>query len=272
LKAWARDLGHVGAPFDWNSDRRAALRAELDAFYARLYGLTRDELCYILDPKDVMGPDYPSESFRVLRQSEEKEFGEFRTRRLVLQAWDRLERGGLAAMLQVAPAATPVLEALPARAWERPMSDDRVESGAVLGAILKAMTRPMPAREVRLAATLALQPRLLKPYLPTAEAATWQRLIGPEADPLPQGTSTVIPRVDGAWSAAVRTLRTNGSLVEETRTAFWTPGANLDALETAGWPDGRARFVLTVLERQATEAIVRELPASFREWIDAQAA
>ena len=29
------------------------LRAELDAYNARLYGLTRDELRYILDPKEV---------------------------------------------------------------------------------------------------------------------------------------------------------------------------------------------------------------------------
>ena len=30
---------------------------ELDAYYARLYGLTRDELRYILDPKEVHGED-----------------------------------------------------------------------------------------------------------------------------------------------------------------------------------------------------------------------
>lgn len=35
------------------------LRAELDACYTRLYGLTRDELRYILDPKDVYGEDFP---------------------------------------------------------------------------------------------------------------------------------------------------------------------------------------------------------------------
>ncbi len=35
------------------------LRADLDAFYARAYGLTRDKLRYILDPADVKGPDYP---------------------------------------------------------------------------------------------------------------------------------------------------------------------------------------------------------------------
>ena len=37
----------------------AALRIELDAYYANLYDLTRDKLCYILDPKVVYGPDFP---------------------------------------------------------------------------------------------------------------------------------------------------------------------------------------------------------------------
>jgi len=53
-------------PFKWDEDRRAVLRAELDALYARLYGQTRDELRYILDPSDVYGPDFPGETFRVL--------------------------------------------------------------------------------------------------------------------------------------------------------------------------------------------------------------
>lgn len=90
LEPWARELGYTGGPFSWNPDRRAILRAELDAYYARLYGLTRDELRYILDPTDVMGSDYPSETFRVLKNNEMREFGEYRTKRLVLEAWDRL--------------------------------------------------------------------------------------------------------------------------------------------------------------------------------------
>jgi hypothetical protein len=91
LQPWAADLGYDGAPFPWNPNRRAQVCAELDAYYARLYGLTRDELRYILDPADVMGDDYPSETFRVLKNSEMREYGEYRTRRLVLEAWDRLE-------------------------------------------------------------------------------------------------------------------------------------------------------------------------------------
>ncbi|TCS95260.1 N-6 DNA methylase [Tepidimonas ignava] len=97
LKAWYDDLAAYdprpaserGRPFAWDPERRALLRAELDAYYARLYGLTRDELRYILDPADVMGADYPSETFRVLKEGEIRAYGEYRTRRLVLEAWDR---------------------------------------------------------------------------------------------------------------------------------------------------------------------------------------
>lgn len=77
-------------PFKWDEERRAHLRAELDAYYALLYGLERDELRYILDPKEVHGEDFPGETFRVLKDKEIKQFGEYRTRRLVLEAYDRL--------------------------------------------------------------------------------------------------------------------------------------------------------------------------------------
>ncbi len=94
LAPFARDLGHDGPPFAWDEDRRAHLRADLDAFYARAYGLTRDELRYILDPADVKGPDYPSETFRVLKEKEYRLYNEYRTRRLVLEAWDRMDADG----------------------------------------------------------------------------------------------------------------------------------------------------------------------------------
>jgi hypothetical protein len=85
---------HLPAPFRQDEDRRALLRAELDAYFAALYGLTRDELRYILDPQDVYGPDFPGETFRVLKEKEIREYGEYRTRRLVLEAWDRLVASG----------------------------------------------------------------------------------------------------------------------------------------------------------------------------------
>jgi hypothetical protein len=90
LRPWAKDSDYDGPPFIFDPEHRALLRAELDAFYAHLYGLHRDELRYILDPADVMGSDYPSETFRVLKNNEIRQFGEYRTQRLVLEAWDRL--------------------------------------------------------------------------------------------------------------------------------------------------------------------------------------
>ena len=95
LSEWANDLGYTGEPFTFDPERRAILRAELDAYCAKLYGLTRDELRYILDPSDVMGEDYPSETFRVLKNNEMGLYGEYRTQRLVLEAWDKLEAGEL---------------------------------------------------------------------------------------------------------------------------------------------------------------------------------
>ncbi|PZU14369.1 MAG: type II DNA modification enzyme, partial [Citromicrobium sp.] len=95
MAPFARDLGYEGEPFRWDEDRRAQLRAELDAWYALAYGLSRDELRYVLDPKDVMGEDYPSETFRVLKNNEIKKHGEYRTQRLVLAAYDKLVTEGM---------------------------------------------------------------------------------------------------------------------------------------------------------------------------------
>lgn len=95
LKSFAEDLGYQGKPFAFDPDRRLQLKCELDAYYARLYGLTRDELRYILDPADVMGEDYPTETFRGHKNKQMAEFGEYRTQSLVLEAWDKLEKGEL---------------------------------------------------------------------------------------------------------------------------------------------------------------------------------
>ncbi len=109
MQPFARDLGYGGPPFTWDEGRRALLRAELDAYYARLYGLTRKQLRYILDPhdltdrelEDILDPtedppdtprtkDFPGETFRVLKEREMKQYGEYRTKRLVLEAWGNL--------------------------------------------------------------------------------------------------------------------------------------------------------------------------------------
>ncbi len=91
MKAFAESQSMCEPSFLWNEQRRAILKAELDAYYARLYGLTKAELAYLLDPSEVHGPDFPSETFRVLKEAEIQEFGEFRSRRLIFEAFERLQ-------------------------------------------------------------------------------------------------------------------------------------------------------------------------------------
>ncbi|PZG16114.1 restriction endonuclease [Micromonospora craterilacus] len=78
LTPYARDLGDQGPPFVWDPRRRELIRVELDAAYFQLYGTTRDEVDHILD------------SFTVLRQREERTYGEYRMKRLILERYDAM--------------------------------------------------------------------------------------------------------------------------------------------------------------------------------------
>ena len=78
LAPYAQLLGDSGHPFRWRQERRALLRADVDAAFLHIYGLSRDESEHVLD------------SFPVILKDEESAFGEFRSRRLVLEAYDRM--------------------------------------------------------------------------------------------------------------------------------------------------------------------------------------
>ncbi|WP_369265840.1 Eco57I restriction-modification methylase domain-containing protein [Streptomyces harbinensis] len=83
----ARDLGDEGEPFQWREDRRAQVRAELDAYFFHLYGISRDDTDYVLE-------SFQSESGG-LKNNEITKFGEYRTKRLVLAEYDRMATAGL---------------------------------------------------------------------------------------------------------------------------------------------------------------------------------
>ncbi len=94
MRNFLEDISPGGEIICFDESKRATAQAELDAYFAKLYGLNREELQFVLDPNSVK-PGYPSETFAVLKRNEEREFGEYRTQRLVLEAWDKLERGEL---------------------------------------------------------------------------------------------------------------------------------------------------------------------------------
>jgi hypothetical protein len=78
-----------------NPEIRAQLMAEIDALVAHeIFGLTRDELRYVLDPDNLLGEGSGVETFKALRNREKRQLGEYRTQRLVLDACDRFQRDG----------------------------------------------------------------------------------------------------------------------------------------------------------------------------------
>lgn len=79
LSDFANQLGYSGRPFRWNLERRFFIRCELDALYFHLYGISRDDAAYILD------------TFPIVRRKDEAEHGEYRTKRVILEIFDRME-------------------------------------------------------------------------------------------------------------------------------------------------------------------------------------
>jgi hypothetical protein len=96
----ARDLSDEGEPFRWDENRRAQLRAELDSFFFRLYGIDdRDDVDYILET-------FQSETGG-LKHNEIRYHGEYRTKRLVLTEYDRMAAADTAGLPYESPLTLP---------------------------------------------------------------------------------------------------------------------------------------------------------------------
>ena len=78
MAAFGSDLGWHGPPFGWDEERRALIRAEIDALMFHLYGIGRSDVEYILDTFERIGKD------------DIKQWGEHRTKRLILERYDAM--------------------------------------------------------------------------------------------------------------------------------------------------------------------------------------
>ena len=93
LAPFARDLGYVDEkgevkpPFMWDEPDRRHRKARLDALFMRLYGLSKDDAAYILD------------TFPIVREQDERAFGDYRTKALVLAYMDLIEAGDITRFL-----------------------------------------------------------------------------------------------------------------------------------------------------------------------------
>jgi len=80
LEPFAKDCGYDGPPFRWSEERRFLLNSELDAAYFHLYSIERDDVDYIM------------ETFPIVKRKDEKQYGEYRTKRVILEIYDEMKR------------------------------------------------------------------------------------------------------------------------------------------------------------------------------------
>ena len=78
LQPFAADLSYDGPPFRWDEERRFMMRCELDGAYFHLYGIGRDDVDYIM------------ETFPIVRRRDEQAYGEYRTKRVILEVYDAM--------------------------------------------------------------------------------------------------------------------------------------------------------------------------------------
>ena len=79
LQPFAASLSWDGPPFRWSPARRYLLRCELDAAFFHLYDIGRDDVDYIMD------------TFHIVRGDDQAAYGEYRTKRMILEIYDRMQ-------------------------------------------------------------------------------------------------------------------------------------------------------------------------------------
>jgi hypothetical protein len=69
-------LPNDNLPTIWNDKERFQLQCELDAIYAHLYGLEKEEMDYILD------------TFPIVKRKDIAKYGSYRSKETILQLYD----------------------------------------------------------------------------------------------------------------------------------------------------------------------------------------
>ena len=78
LEKFGAHCDYYGPPFKWNEERRFLLRCELDVAFFHLYGIERNDVDYIM------------ETFPIVKRHDERDHGEYRTKRVILEIYDEM--------------------------------------------------------------------------------------------------------------------------------------------------------------------------------------
>ncbi len=225
---FASDCGHDGSPFVWDEQRRFLIRCELDAAYFHLYlggedewnkGNSTDLLAELPLPRNAV--EYIMESFPIVKRKDEQVYGEYRTKRVILEIYDEMTeaiRTGKPYQTRLDPppgdprcahpestrpdwakkpetrekhkptVGLPVIHGLPSwveipdGAWATP--DGLSEDNRefmILAAALQVMGKPARRNDVRLLGALISTPSLCTALLTTDDSREWVRVVGKEA-------------------------------------------------------------------------------------------
>jgi hypothetical protein len=122
LEPFAKDCGWQGPPFRWNEERRFLLRCELDAAFFHLYLGSEDE--WHRQPEALTqafhtprhAVDHIMDTFPIVRRKDEEKWGDYRTKRVILEIYDTLAesiRAGQPYQTRLDPPPGPPAERLP---------------------------------------------------------------------------------------------------------------------------------------------------------------
>lgn len=271
-RAFAASLDHPGPPFRWDDDRRFLLRCELDALFFRLYDIARADVDYIMD------------AFPIGRRKDEQQFGEYRTKRVILEIYDAMaeaERLGVpyrtrldpppadprvahalavSAQIQPTPASRPMLvpslDLVARGVWATPpgiQPDNFVV--LTLTEVLHRFGAPTDPNRVWLAVHFVRNPAMALAFLDKATAKDWVRVIGPAAQPIPKNVADISrfrpdPK-DRLWGDAIIYLKSIGSLSESS--GLWSLTAAALAPADEEWLAGRAEMAVRLASKLADE-------------------
>ncbi|MCC6362200.1 MAG: N-6 DNA methylase [Bryobacterales bacterium] len=272
LAGFARDNGWSGTPFSWDDGRRFVLRCELDALFFHVYGIARSDVDYIMD------------TFPIVRRKDEQQFGEYRTKRVILEIYDAMaeaQRMGVAYRTRLDPppadprvAHTPaVAERIQPTPVPRPMlvpSLDLVANGVwatpagirpdnfvvlTLTEVLHRFGTPTDPNRVWLAVHFVRNPAMALAFLDKAAARDWMRVIGSAAQPIPKNVADISrfqrdPR-DRLWGDAIIYLKSIGALSESS--GLWSLTAAALAPADEEWLAGRAECAVRLASKLADE-------------------
>lgn len=106
LETFAQDCGWSGPPFHWDETRRFLLRCELDSMFFHIYlpsekngdwclaeGETAEDLMRLRTsfqtPRNAV--EYILDTFPIVRRRDEEKWGEYRTKRVILEIYDEIQ-------------------------------------------------------------------------------------------------------------------------------------------------------------------------------------